>query len=343
MTSPALSRTTSANFTTLLSNDAARTRVNQVEAAGVTLDKFGLVTLGGRLKEIESKVAPNLQEGRSRIQTIINEGKTVLLFPGAFDLLHVGHASYILQGIETFLRSVPKMKRADLFVVAALDSDSLIASTKSGAENEPPRPIQSEANFAPILGNRGVKNPRATEMASLPFVDLVLVTPSPAEIHSLREDWNFKRWLSEKSSFEGDAKAVILADSSPLTDKVRDGMHSYSRLISKLNSNVGMRFVHEGFIRAQCRLPQTDSAQWDLASWNLMMTRFLGSVTASERGGCYRILSDKDGYSPIVAKLMELSGIRTVLVNDDHVLSTTGLIKTYGWENLFTAKWASLA
>jgi hypothetical protein len=219
------------------------------------------------------------------------------------------------------------MKREDLFVVAALDSDSLIASTKSGAENEPPRPIQSEANFAPILGNRGVKNPRATEMASLPFVDLVLVTPSPAEIHSLREDWNFKRWLSEKSSFEGDAKAVILADSSELTGQVKDAMQSYSRLITKMGSNVGMRFVHEGFIRAQCRLPQTESAQWD----------------ASERGGCYRILSDKDGYSPIVARLMELSGIRTVLVNDDHVLSTTGLIKTYGWENLFTAKWASLA
>jgi hypothetical protein len=74
-----------------------------------------------------------------------------------------------------------------------------------------------------------------------------------------------------------------------------------------------------------------------------MMKRFLCSVTASERGGCYRILSDKDAYSPVVGKLMELSGIKTVRVNDDHVLSTTQLIQTYRWGNLFEAKWRSLA
>jgi len=77
-----------------LSEDALH-RMEIVRSAGMQLDRFGQVVpqVGAA---VERKISTDLLDIRHRGFEELHAGKHVIYVPGSYDLVHAGHASYIM-------------------------------------------------------------------------------------------------------------------------------------------------------------------------------------------------------------------------------------------------------
>ncbi len=326
----------------LIGSDAAViSRVQSTRSQGANFNRYGLVVPHLSLKEVGSIVVPDLIEARHRMQAMMLEGKTAIYFPGAFDLVHIGHASYIEEGIAYVLQQT-KLTRDDLFVVVLADSDDLIEAAKPAykyAQNgNHPRPIESSKIFSHVLSQSTAINPRMIDLAQL-GVDMVGVIPSPSEAHNLLSDWFFRRWFQQFGGFEGSGSKLLVSAGDEISEEAEKTVREYESLVQAIRDGRFDRVV-TSFDEAKFGLP-TDTASeccWSLPSWQLLVHRFLGMVHKLPHSNCYRILSRRDGYSPIVKRLMEISHIMTASVDDTQLVSTTTLLDTFGWKQLYGEK-----
>jgi hypothetical protein len=286
---------------------------------------------------IGHKITKNLVDTRTRLAQVLGEGKHVIYLPGSYDMIHAGHASYILQGVDFYLKAHARLSREDIFVMILADDDELIEAIKPAYLMDPaadhPRPLENERVFEHLTS----VNPRLLDLASLP-VDLVGFIPAPTRIGNLLGDWHFMRWLENSADFADSNTMLHHLGNDGVSSNVRTTIDQYHALLKKIKQG-NFTEVIKGFQKAKySKLYNADTAAWNVGSWQLMVHKFLGSVPGSQ-GHYTRIISEHDvKYKDLVAKLMKVSRIDHLFVQDDMVLSTTALAKAFGWEKLYDAK-----
>jgi D-beta-D-heptose 7-phosphate kinase/D-beta-D-heptose 1-phosphate adenosyltransferase len=129
---------------TWLANTAAGIKVGKFGAAAVTGREL-IASLGGGPPDFAQKVL-TAKAAAEQVASWRNEGKRVVFTNGCFDLLHLGHVTYL-----------ERSRRQGDALVVGINSDASVKRLKG-----PARPIQSEADRAQIL-------------ASLASVDRVVV------------------------------------------------------------------------------------------------------------------------------------------------------------------------
>jgi hypothetical protein len=319
----------------LLPDDKAAQRIQEVIESGIEIDEYGMVVPQVGLSNIRDKITKGLVDTRTRLAQVLGEGKHVIYLPGSYDMIHSGHASYVLQGVEAYLDEHSRLSREDIFVMMLADDDELIEAIKpSYLMDKPaghPRPLEN----ASIYEHLSNIHPRLMDLASLP-VDLVGFIPAPTRVGDLLGDWHFSRWMENSAGFSGDVLHHLKNDS--VSNEVRRTIAQYERLLQKTKSG-DFTEVIKGFQTAKhSKSYNAETAAWNVASWQLLVHKFLGSVPGSQ-GFYTRIISEHDiKYKEIVAKLMKVSGIDHLFVNDDLVMSTTSLANAFGWEELYDAK-----
>lgn len=317
-------------------------RIQELEAQGLQLDQYGLVVLRtGRA--IEDKIAADLTEVRQRVGQALADGKHVLYTPGSYDLVHAGHAAYVMECVDLYLEGHPGLTRDDLYVVALADDDMLVEGVKpvhllaaerwdKEHEERHPRPIQRTDYF----GHMTSIHPRLLDLASLP-VNLVGLIPNPITFGStVLGTPLFREWLSRGRD--------VSAAGAEEDINVRKGIQKYKQLMQLLSSDDYGKVV-ESFNRARLNLGyDKETAVWDVRSWQLLMHRYLGDVQGGEFQERYvRLISDRDEkYKDEAAKIMNLCGINHMFLHDFHLVSTTALLEQFGWKVLLEAKQHSM-
>ena len=321
----------------LMDGTTAQRRLKEVLDASIEIDAYGMVVpqIGSGL--MVPKITKNLVDTRTRLAQVLGEGKHVIYLPGSYDMVHAGHASYILQGVDFYLKAHARLSREDIFVMILADDDELIEAIKPAylmdASADHPRPLENERVFEHLSSS----NPRLLDLASLP-VDLVGFIPAPTRIGNLLGDWHFMRWLENSADFADNNSMLHHLGNDGVSSNVRTTIDQYQALLKKIKEG-NFTEVIKGFQKAKhSKLYNADTAAWNVGSWQLMVHKFLGSVPGSQ-GHYTRIISEHDvKYKDLVAKLMKVSRIDHLFVQDDMVLSTTALAKAYGWEKLYDAK-----
>jgi hypothetical protein len=325
-----------------------RKYIDDVLSAGVTFNEFGLVVPKWS-REVRSKISASLLETRHSILQAIQQGKHVVYVPGSYDLLHVGHASYIHQGIEEY-QERHSISRDKLFVVALCDDDQLVQAVKPAhlyaSSGEHPRPIEGAELFRRVVAQYA--HPRAIDMASLPFVDLVGLIPSPAFFDEIRSNPVVSQWLEGVNVLELPQEEVLekilcRVPSERREAFIRETVGTINRFNTLLVDLQCDNFcpVSMSFERAKFNLGyDISTARWDVGSWQLLMHRFLGDVYAPGSVDRYtRIISEHDQkYKDSVALLMKLSGIGALFFEDVNIVSTSQLVSHFGWQVLVESK-----
>ena len=306
-------------------SDDARAEIIKVQRAGIKLDQYGQI-LPDFTRANESKIAENLLDVRHQVMGALGRGRHVIYVPGSYDLVHAGHASYIMQAIDLYLNDNRQLKRENLFVVALSDDDDLIQAIKpphlTGQTKEHPRPIECDALFE----HCSKKHPRLWDLASLP-VDLVGFIPAPSRFSSLLGNQEFAHWFQA-------AQAIKM-------DGVEDQtLESYNRLISAMQSGDFVS-IKADFQRVRFGLDfNGKKSLWDVGSWQALMHKFIGDIYQERSSERYvRIISEHDlKYKDAVAQLMKTCGISHKFINDLMVISTTSQVQQFGWEALVVSK-----
>lgn len=316
----------------LLTTDAQRRRVAAVKHAGIELDRYAMVVPSAKPRALERKIVRNLENVWAQVAQARRQGKHVIYFPGSYDLVHVGHASYILEGIQQYLERHPNLTRNDLLVVVLADDDELIRVVKpphlAGIKDEHPRPIECFEMF-----EHATAHPRLEDLATLP-VDVVGYLPAPTRLARLMESGTFRDWLAT------DARFPTGWDTQQSAHLAREAVGRYHRMLDALRDGQGIVQIKADFQREKYGLTRPGDPIWTVEAWQLMLHKFLGSVPATE-GEYNRVISTHDvKYKDIVAALMGISRIDHTIVDDTHVLSTTDLVNAFGWQDLLEAKLA---
>lgn len=337
----------------------AQARVEAVRQAGVGLDSYGMVDPILDKSLLESRIAGDLGEVHHVISQQLGLGKHVMMCTGGYDLIHAGHASFILQGMEEYIAGRGIEDPDQLFVVVLADDDSLLASVKpphkQDKPDQHPRPVESHDNFRQWTGDI---HPRLLDLASLP-VDLVGLLPSPISAESLIKSKVFKTWLSEQASYQQDPAGLSLLGKSEAERAALSTIEHFEKTIALLKLECGLIEPEQlpedlagkrysdlcwDFKRAGIDPNYGQPADlWKLPSWALMFHKFIGSGASAARrlgsGADYvRLLSKNDGYSDEVAALMRASFIGAFYCDDTAVFHTSTLLDTFSWQTLLNAK-----
>ena len=319
----------------LLTNEQAFKRIQEVVNAGIVIDDYAMLVPNVKVASIQNKITNNLVDTRARLAEVLGEGKHVIYLPGSYDMIHAGHASYILQSVEAYLQQHARLSRDDIFVMLLADDDELIEAIKPAYLMDKhaghPRPLEN----ANIYEHLTAVHPRLLDLASLP-IDLVGFIPAPTRAAYLLADWHFNRWLKQHASFSGSLLQNL--ENNFMNEAVSSTIKHYERLLEIIENRTFTEVI-KGFQTAKhSKEYDPSSASWNVASWQLMVHKFLGSIPGN-KGRYTRIISEHDvKYKDMVANLMKIARIDHLFVNDDHVLSTTALANTFGWEELYDAK-----
>lgn len=291
----------------------------KIKDAGVKISPHGLILARPRDSSVLEKIVPNLVQARRRIKEKLEEGKHVLCLPGSFDLSHIGHASYPLQCIETYLKT-KKIHRDDIFITLFADEDGLITTIKEQL-NGYSRPFQR--------GNGTNYHPRLLDLASLPYVDLVGMIPSPSTCGYLLNDSSFKEWLNRNGKIGNNHhsdKGVleIISKYNQLVELIREGK------FPSIQESFQRAEKHQGYE------PQQEI--WSVEAWQLLNHNFLGAEFKEDN--YYRMISkgDDSQYKKIVTNLTEISGSKYFFVGDQKLVHTTDLVNAFGPEILLEEK-----
>jgi hypothetical protein len=300
-------------------------RIRSVLDAGVQIDSAGLVV--PRLdREILQKFTIDLLGVREVIREQLRLDKHVLYLPGSYDLVHVGHASFIQESIENYC-AINKLSRENVLVLALADEDELISTVKKSAsrEGELPRPIQS----LDLMGHLSAEvSPRLIDLASLPFVDLVGTLPAPPSFGSTVRNACFQSWLKVVKK---DWAELLAKRQAPL-----EFCEAFGSLIDHLDpEKYGKICSAYRCEKNNINLLEKDHLSWKIQDWHFMLHQFPGDVSPGNSEKRFlRVISKNDTYADEVERSMSSCGIDTAIVEDTVVVSTSRLIAEFGWENL---------
>lgn len=162
------------------------------------------------VSEIESKVFRTLEDAVAWRERMRKKGKTVSLTNGCFDILHRGHAEYLMSA-----------RALGDSLIVLMNSDASVRALKG-----PTRPVNTEGN-------------RAFLLACLSFVDAVLVFDSQRcdrEIAAIRPDAYAKGGDYTIEKLDKDERAALFASGTKISFiPFVDGLSS-SSIIAKSNS-----------------------------------------------------------------------------------------------------------
>jgi hypothetical protein len=290
---------------------------------GVTTTAEGLVVPHSERALLDQKIVGSIEEAAEKIAHARDEGRAVVYLPGSYDLVHIGHLSFIEQAKAHALKGLKRHKpfatEKDIYVLALSDSDALIQLTKykkhidhGGTENFY-RPI--EKDYDPRR-----RHPRLDAMASLP-VDLVgfLPGPSPEENSGLPRIFPLKE---------------------------REGLEVVEELDVSERAKAKLRFAIDVSARRQQELTMTTPFSIEL--WQLYLTLALtGKQHAAGDsllkpflpGTITRLISTHDSaYLDEVKCISAIAGIAVDIFTDMFAHSTTDLLREFGPEYLLESK-----
>jgi hypothetical protein len=292
---------------------------------GVELSQEGLILPSPDTDKLDRKIAGNLDDVAARIQAAQQQGKDVLYMPGSYDLVHLGHLSFVDQARDFYIEQAVAQGREltydDLFIVTLADDDWLIEKIKAGkyvgngGAEMFRRPVE-----------RGVdengRSPRLDALATMP-VDVVGFIPDPTTT-DLPEPYDIDlagaRHIAE--SMFGDEK-------QPSMLKIIDSYEALEDLAHR----------HVSF----------EQAEWRIAAWQLFVTLAIAKPAdiANEPQSfsgqsVTRIVSARESYSDAVRLITRLAGLGLAEVHDKQLVSTSELLERFGPETLVSHKATAL-
>ncbi|KKQ41972.1 MAG: hypothetical protein US60_C0026G0011 [Microgenomates group bacterium GW2011_GWC1_37_8] len=295
--------------------------------SGIRVNEFGMLVVDRSEREVGHKISLNYLEAKIRIRHALAVGKTVLLLPGTYDLLHAGHLVWFDQSLHRFTKKLG-ISREEVYVVVPFDNDKLTRIKKmhrhvsQGGKELYLRPIVNEKN-------------RSVALANLPYVDLVMSIPSPLDAEDL---------LSGTIQFDiGNAQVMLkeAREQGKITEKESIHLNRTLKRFKKmiLPSHLqGIReaFTSSGFLSSE---PEAiykkigiDNTLWSNAAWQLICFLYKMDQEFFEKYNCkkqkvYRMISEHDGYSSQVKFIMHLAGIESLVIKEDYITSTTDIIR----------------
>ena len=279
-----------------IQSDSLKQRQDWAKSLGFLTTYEGLILPKG---DSSNKICENLEEVSKRIKEAQDKSKHVLYLPGTYDLVHIGHLSFILQAIE-FLGK----KRENLFVVALADSDNLISLAKAhkhiskGGKEEFERPIEKGSIDNPK------KHPRLMALSALP-VDCVGFLPGPKD-PNLPKPYPLDKNLAIKVTGG-------LNISPQAQEKIVKAVNDYPNLFEKT------WFIELWQLYLTLFLSQK---QYDGKDLNIT-----------------RIVSKSDSlYFDQVKALSLICSIKAEIIDDVIATSTTGLVEEFGAIYLLESK-----
>jgi glycerol-3-phosphate cytidylyltransferase-like family protein len=273
-----------------------------------------------------SKIKYTLEDIRDAITKAKEDNKYILLLPGSFDLLHIGHVAYIEKSVETFCQQA-NCKKRDVFVVVLADDDSLIRHVKSykhvdfgGSETEH-RPVENSAERLVSLSSLGVVD----VVGIIPSAMYKELLPAPIEIPiaSMVSELitNYKTGLDQSiKAMEYDKKVErkFLLQAHNDVEDLKTGLIYYNFMQKNWSDSTQMHYP--------------------VQSWQLYVMSLLNNmseinqseVTPFTRGQITRFVNTEDvKYLNQVLYLMQKAGIAVVLF--EYKLPEKSTSETISW------------
>ena len=275
--------------------------VNWGKEFGIKIHPSGLVLPENR--SINSyKVVGTFNDLSQKIEDQRRQSKHIVLLPGSYDGVHVGHLSFVVQAKEEYMRQWndtyldSPIGRSDMFVVAVLDGDQLTSEVK-------------ENTYLKVTGKKGPIehiDQRVAAMAELP-IDLVGVAQSPNEL-------------------ELPAPTELMHNNIQAPDSVLNAIRDFTAFKADFErQNLGF-----------------DKSWWSIELWQMYLLSSLnkselnGVVFPTQ---ITRVLSkDEHKYYNEVSAIMKLCGINVMELDDVFCVSTKQIVERIGVEELIRIK-----
>ncbi len=308
-------------------------------SGSIRFDEYEMLQAGSDLKKVKERMSFSLQETRSRMQAAHREGKHVLISNGSFDLVHIGHASFVTHFISEYMRYTG-LRRDQLFVVILADDDDLIFVEKAykweknGGTEAFRRPIQSNMNIS------GAVHSRLLDLSSLP-ADLVSLVPSPRTAGGLLTDSNLLAALGESLPKVDAIAAGIKSGAMDLREEdlkhLDDVLYIGKNMMETLLQGQSEVLLQEYEKSEDYEYAKT-SRVWNTTAWHLILNLYY-THGAETRDRFVKILNTRDSaYLMRVALMNNLAGIDVRFLQGASVVSTSDLLAKYGPELLIRAK-----
>jgi glycerol-3-phosphate cytidylyltransferase-like family protein len=280
---------------------------------GVNISSKGLVLPRQNRLLLDKRIANNLQMVYKMISSAREKGKDIIILPGSFDLLHIGHVSFLDQVINQYLKKAAKvgrnLTRDDLFIVMLADDDKLIGLVKAykyignGGKEMFRRPIERAKRGEP-------GHIRLDTLASLP-VDCVGFIPSP-----LNNDLAAPELIDVKYCHQ--LATGMLHDDVGKYASILDAYQHLDKIIERPTDliNPPSTAAWQLYIMLKLTKPTKQEIQ-------IMPQAYMGKNIT-------RIVSVYDaGYLDMVRVICRWATIAVDVIKDEQLLSTTELLKAY--------------
>lgn len=308
---------------------------------GLKFDKYGMV-IPNQSQTTHKKIVNDIVDLKSRIENAAQSGKHILILNGGFDLIHKGHAIFVSYSVSEYMKT-NGLSRDQLFVVVSADSDNLLGIYKAskwignGGKEDFKRPVQRQEEFQELSYNT-----RSLDLASIEAVDAVLMTPSPFKLsEALIQDASFKESIRAGLEILESRAQTLLARESELGLSIREQnqfiseLEPFMRSMGRLLLMENLSLIQDEFLRSS---QGEKSSIWNLTSWNFLLQSYLFN-SLDESNSVARVLNKSDGdYLAIVAVMENLAGANVVLMPENRVMSTTGILSGADHSELIKAK-----
>jgi hypothetical protein len=269
---------------------------------------------------------------KKRIDIAKSEGKEILFLPGAYDILHAGHVTWIDQAIESLIsnkkKAGKKIRRSDIFVVVPIESDYYVNVAKRGRHH-------SQGGSEKIVRPYVTQDSRLLALANLNSVDLTVAIPNPLGLDSA---------LGQPENFTTRQAQMLLAVYSAENNLQQEEFQALKQSINTydaIQNSKGYQELVTEFKKLQISTRTIDKAftesngkNWNEITWDIMWYLFLSDEAHYTLPAmpCYanRILSVRDDYNIKACYIARLAGISVEKILDTHITSTTHIISQYG-------------
>lgn len=136
-----------------------------------TIDYSGVIIFSNINEKFCKKIVNEDREIRNRLLLESKKDKHIIILPGTYDLLHMGHLFWIDSSVS-FILDKYELKRKDVFVVVPMDSDKLVKSNKI---HKHIKHGGNELLYRPVLN----LETRMRLIAQYHHIDMVFPIPEP--------------------------------------------------------------------------------------------------------------------------------------------------------------------
>lgn len=286
---------------------------------GVEIHPSGIV-IPDKSTNNSSTIAQNFSDAISYIHKARQSGKHILILPGSYDLIHVGHLSFVVQATDHYLSLLQNqdLKREDLYIAMLIDDDPLLGEVKKDAY------IKVTGQKGPIERSNSPagSHPRTVAASMLP-VDLVSFVPSPVSVG------NFPKPMIKNTQHMQKRLNSYTYLSSEEEQTIQKALINFPRIEKKIKNKEPLDF---------------DSNHWSIELWQLYLLSSLSFSTNGNRPTppITRIVSQEESkYLNRVRVLMDYCNIGVEVINDVFCLSTKQLVEKYGVEGCLSIKQSS--